>query len=424
MPLNILIVGAGVCGPALVMLLQGSHTGHDITVLERHATLRTEGQQIDLKNQGVDVLQKMGLLETAKEQCVNETGLEIIGGDGKPMAQFGINPSGQSRLTLTSEYEIMRGDLVTLLYEASLEQYAKLKAKLGKRGSLTYEFDKTIEDLSQTDDGVDVVFSDGQKKRYDLVVGADGQASRTRRLAFGKDVSDEACKPVGVHGAYFSIPRIEGEGSLARLFTAQGGRMLVTRTSDRPVTQVLLYTMTADATRMRSVYKESLDKQKAAFADLFGDSGWQDSRLMSGMRASTNFYAHEVVQVKMKQLSKGRVVLLGDAGYCPSPFTGLGTTSCLIGAYVLAGELARHGGDVLGALRAYEETVRQPVEECQRLPGATLKLFFPSSPTGVWLLRNTMWAVSKVDSLFDWPRSSENSGRWALPDYPELNLTS
>ena len=68
----------------------------------------------------------------------------------------------------------------------------------------------------------------------------------------------------------------------------------------------------------------------------------------------------------MKQMYGGPVVLLGDAGYCPSPFTGMGTAVSLIGSYVLAGELARHGNDVDRALEAYEEVVRRPVNECQK----------------------------------------------------------
>ncbi|KAI1763900.1 FAD/NAD(P)-binding domain-containing protein [Hypoxylon sp. FL1150] len=421
MPLNVLIVGAGVCGPALAMLLQGSNPSYNITVVERFPELRTAGQQIDLKNQGVDVMRKMGLLETAKAHCVNETGIEIVDSHGKRMAEFGVSPSGQQRIGLTSEYEIMRGDLVGILYKASLDQHAKLRERLGKEGALTYEFGKTIKDLAQSDDGVDVTFTDGQVKRYDLVVAADGQASRTRRLAFGQEVSDAAFKSMGVHAAYFSIPRIEGEGGLARAFNALGKRMIITRTSERPVTQVLLFSVGA-AGILKNVYKESIEKQKEAFAEAFKGAGWQEDRFTSGIKSSDDFYAHELGQIKMKNLSKGRVVLLGDAGYCPAPFSGMGATGCLVGAYVLAGELARHADDVPGALKSYESIVRAPVDEIQKLPGF-LGTLFPSSKLGVWILRNALWVASKVDQAVDWPRS-ENSSRWVLPEYSELNLSS
>ncbi|KAM4058867.1 FAD binding domain-containing protein [Hirsutella rhossiliensis] len=422
MPLNILIVGAGVCGPALATLLQRSNPGHSITVVERSSSLRVAGQQIDLKDQGVQVVRKMGLMDTFKSYCVDETGLEILNPNGKPTAVFGINPSGQRRPTLTAEYEIMRGDVLKVLYEASLEQDSKLRRGPGKAGSLTYQFDQTISKLTQSDDCVEVTFSDGQKRRYDLVVGADGQGSRTRRLAFGQDTSDEAFQSLGVHAAYYSIPRIPGEGTLARAYIAPGRRLMITRTSGRPVTQVLLFTM-KDTERMKTSYSGPVDEQKAAFAEAFADAGWQADRFLSGLKACNDFYAHEVGQIKMKQLYSGRVVLLGDAGYCPSPFTGMGTTGCLIGAYVLAGELARQGDDVAMALKAYDEIMRPPIAECQKMPGAALGAFFPSSQLGAWVVRNALWAMSWMDQVTLRLMSQEKHG-WRLPEYPELNLVS
>ncbi|KAI1457799.1 FAD/NAD(P)-binding domain-containing protein [Annulohypoxylon moriforme] len=420
MPLNVLIVGAGVAGPALAFFLRKSDPNNKITVVERSSSLRVAGQQIDLRNQGVEILRKMELLDTMRSHCVNEKGVEILDSNGKQMATFGINPSGQRRLALTTEYEIMRGDAVKVLYEASLKQDAELKGE-GK-GELIYEFDKTITDLAQHDDGVDVTFSDGQKKRFDLVVAADGQGSRTRRLAFGQEVSDAAFKPLGVHAAYYSIPRSEGEGELARAYSAPGRRLVVTRTSGRPMTQVLLYTM-GDKEKLRKSYKESIEKQKEAFVEEYRSAGWETDRLLSGLATCTDFYAHEVVQVRMSQWYKGRVVLLGDAGYCPSPFTGMGTTGCLIGAYVLAGELARHGNDVPPALKAYEEIARPPINDCQTLPTESLGKFFPSSQLGIWLLRKFLWVVSKVEPITYKPRTEEDQG-WKVPEYPELKLQS
>lgn len=422
MPLKVLIVGAGIAGPALASLLQGSDPSRNITVVERFPSLRTAGQQIDLKNQAVPILKRMGLFETIKAHCVNETGVAIMDTNDQIIARFGISPSGQRRTGLTSEYELMRGDVVKVLYEASLKQHAKLKEELGNKGTLTYEFGNTVEELSQDESGVDVTFSNGNRERYDLVVAADGQSSRIRRLAFGSKENDAGFRSLGIHAAYYGMPRAEGEGSLAKAYMALGSRIIVTRNSDRPTTQVLLFTM-KDPEKLRSAYKESLEKQKEAFAENFRDAGWQTSRLLNGMATSKDFYSHEMGQIKMQQLYKGRVVLVGDAGYCTTPFTGMGVTGCLIGAYVLAGELARQSNDVGGALKTYNEVMRKPIDECQQMSVRSMGVFFPSSQLGLWGLRSALWIASKLEP-YAYRGRTQDDPYWSLPDYPELNLKS
>ncbi|KAK5045259.1 hypothetical protein LTR84_009365 [Exophiala bonariae] len=421
MPLKVLIVGAGIAGPALASLLQGADPSRNITVVERFPSLRTAGQQIDLKNQAVPILKKMGLFEAVAAQCVNETGVQIVDAQNQVIAQFGISPSGQRRRTLTSEHEIMRGDMVRVLYEASLKQDAKLKQELGdNKGALTYDFGNSVEGLSQDSEGVDVKFSDGKTGRYDLVVAADGQTSRTRRLAFGEAENNASFKSLGIHAAYYSMPRAQGEGSLAKAYMALGSRMIVTRNSEQPMTQVLLFTM-KDTEKLGAIYKESLEKQKQAFAENYEDAGWETSRLLNGMDAAKDFYCHEMGQIKMQQLHKGRVVLVGDSGYCPTPFTGMGVTGCLTGAYLLAGELSRQGEDVDKALQSYNEMMRQPIDECQQMSTRLMGFAFPSSRLGLWSLQTVLWATSKLEPYAYRGRTQDDTF-WSPPDYPELKL--
>lgn len=421
MALKILIVGAGVGGPALAMLLQKANPQHAITIVERSRSLRAQGQQVDLKNQAPHILRKMGLLGTVKARCVNETGVEIVNATGKPLAFFGVSASGQQRPGLTSEHEIMRGDLVQVLYDASIQQDEKIRGQLGgKNNGLTYVFGQTITALDQVTNGVDVTFSNDQTDRFDLVVGADGQYSRTRRLAFGSEVSDAAFKSMGIHAAYFSIPRVAEEGSLAKVYLDPGRKMIITRTSDRPITGTLFFTM-KDSPQLKASYKQGIDAQKQAFAKQLQETHWQRQRLLAGLEATDDFYATELGQIRMQQLHRGRVVLLGDSGYCPSPFTGLGTNLCLVGAYILAGELSRKSHDVGGALMAYEEKMRPFIDECQWVPSFGYGVFFPSSRLRVWALNNLIWAVSKVTGMF--PSSQkENVHETQLIEYAELKL--
>ncbi|KUL90358.1 hypothetical protein ZTR_02055 [Talaromyces verruculosus] len=425
MSLNILVVGAGVSGPAFAMLLQRSNPKHKITILERSPTIRLGGQQIDLKNQGPHILRQMGLLDEIKAKCVDETGLEVVDSKDKTIARFCVAPAGQRRPGLTSEHEILRGDMVQVLYDASIRQNQSMKAQSeDPDAGLRYVFGQTIVALDQREnDNVDVTFSNGEKKRYDLVVAADGQWSHTRRLSFGEETSKAAFRTLGIHAAYFSLPRIENEATLARAHLAPGRRMIFTRTSGRPVTGALLFTM-QKSEKLSGCYRESIEKQKEAFAEAFRDIDWQADRLTSGLKSSSDFYAHELCQIKMKELSTGHVVLLGDAGYCPTPFTGLGTNLCLVGSYILAGELARHGrSNISAALRSYDEKMRPFIDECQSISPTTLSLFFPSSRLGIWAMHSLAWAVASFSERF-WQGQEKLKDHHAekLPMYPELNL--
>src|SRR5699024_7979389 len=103
---------------------------------------------------------------------------------------------------------------------------------------------------------------------------------------------------------------------------------------------------------------------------------------LAGMDTSSDFFFDSSAQVRLPAWSRGRVALVGDAVYCPSPISGKGTTLALVGAYVLAGELARHT-DHKDAFAAYESTLRSYVAGCQRLPPGIPRLTMPHTETGI-----------------------------------------
>jgi 2-polyprenyl-6-methoxyphenol hydroxylase-like FAD-dependent oxidoreductase len=426
MPLNVLIIGAGCAGPVFAQLLQRVNPRHTITIIERFASLRTGGQQLDLKAEGIPIAKGMGLLGALKTACVHEPGMKLVDKNGKSLMHFGVNDSSKQSSNLTNEYEIMRGDMVKIFYDGSLAERQKTAERGVKEGSLTYRFDTTITHLDQSDKGATVTFSDGQKTTYDLVVAADGQNSRTRRMAFGAGTDAECFRSIGIHAAYFEIPRIESDEDDARILFASGSRMVMVRTGDRPITQVYFFIMKDKERheRMKPVHKQPLEQQKEAWAEIFHDAGWECKRFIDGMKITEDFYAHELGQVHMPQLNSGRVVLLGDAGYCPTPFTGMGTTLSLIGSYILAGELAKHGDDVDAALQGYHELMQQPLEKYQKLP--RIDNFYPSSELGIKITNNMLWLLSslKIDKVVQWVGGMlpESNDGWKLPVYPELSL--
>jgi 2-polyprenyl-6-methoxyphenol hydroxylase-like FAD-dependent oxidoreductase len=326
---------------------------------------------------------------------------------------------------LTNEVEVMRGDMVRVIVDASEAERKKLEESGIQQGGLKYEFGRSVRGLVQRGgEGVDVTFEDGREERFDLVVGADGQNSRTRKMAFGEEVNGEAFRELGSQVAYFNVPRTESDGTLARLFFAPRSRAIMARNGGRPQTQIYMFSQD-NMEKIRDSYGTSVAEQKAVWAETFKGAGWQTDRFLEGMQTANDFYAHQLAQVKLPALYKGRVVLIGDAGYCPSVLTGKGTTSAFIGAYVLAGELARQTSSVDTALESYNTIMKEPVELAQVINS---NMTLPSSSLAVWFIRNGLWAASslKIDKLVMklMPGKKEKTGleAWALPEYPELKL--
>ncbi|KAI1472934.1 FAD/NAD(P)-binding domain-containing protein [Daldinia caldariorum] len=428
MPANVLIIGAGICGPALATLLRRSDPENRITVVERYPGIRHNGLQIDLRAWGVPIMKRLGLIEAVKEKVVHESGITFVNSKGREYGLFGATGTGTGQQSFTSDFEILRGDLSEILYQASLTD---VDTKTGDKkvqdapdsenGPVKYIFGTTVTRLEQDDKGVDATFSDGQTRRYDLVVGADGQWSRTRRMMFGEEEGIGMFKRMRIYIAYFKVPKLPEDGDVARFYHAGQGRSIATRSADRPFTQVYMMMGTDSEEVRRGIERQPVEEQKATFEKIFRGSGWTMDRFLKGMAESTDFYADSIGQVKAPRVVKGRIALLGDAGYCAAPVTGMGTTVSLIGAWILAGELARHNGDVPAALDAYDARIRPYIEEAHKLLPGVPKIHLLESSWAIALFHIVVAVFSffKIDKLLA-RLMPEDKGGIPVPEYPEL----
>ncbi|MCS7480414.1 FAD-dependent oxidoreductase [Umezawaea endophytica] len=403
--LKVLVCGGGIAGQAVAYWL--ARGGHEVVVVERHPALRATGAQIDLRGQGIDAVERMGLLDAVRKVLVHEPGVAFVDENGKRWGAIMANTSGKGRQTLTSEYEIMRGDLVRILHEA-VEDDVK------------FVFGIDVESFEQDADRVVARFSDGTSDEFDVLIGADGQGSRIRRDLLPANGPDPYW-PVGIHMAYWFIPRDATDDDLRETYNAPGGRMIMRRSHNATETQVYfaLWERSEEAT---AVHRQPVDRQKRFWADRFRDAGWQTERFIAGMGTADFFYSHEVTQVRIPTWSHGRVALVGDAGYCASPYSGMGTSAGLVGAYVLAGEINRNPGDLATAFADYQEALRPFVDKVQAAVNPkVLRFGFPRGKLGVNALL-TMGAVGtflKIPELAARFAKEDRGGAWPLPDYPE-----
>ncbi|RMZ73376.1 oxidoreductase [Pyrenophora seminiperda CCB06] len=252
---------------------------------------------------------------------------------------------------------------------------------------------------------VEVTFKNSQlpPTTYDLVIGADGQMSRTRRLLFGHGPkNDDYLYRLGQYSALFTMPRdptIDNE--YAQWYNAPNGRLFLLRPDPYGSTRVYLSVTDKNLSRFDEI--DSLlrtgtrDQQQAWFEREFQGAGYQTERCLAAMKKANDFYMQQIAQVKMDKWSKGCCVLVGDAAYCPSPISGVGTAAAIVGSYVLAGELAKSPHDVPAALEEYERVTRQFVDKAQKLiPGAPQI----ANPQTAWGIRVMNAIVGVLASRF------------------------
>ena len=339
---SVLISGASIAGPALAFWLR--HYGFSVTVVERNASLRPGGQPIDIRGVALEVVARMGLKEQAEAQRTRLAGANVLDPIGNEIARHTDRTLSAGRHD-SGDVEIFRDDLSALLFEAT-------------KDGIDYRFDDAIASIENGTSKVTVTFERGSARDFDLVIGADGIYSGVRNLAFGRSESF-----LTYLGSYVAIFTVENFLKLTNWQTAvwQKDRaiMVMPAKGDR---ELRVFTMFESEPLGRGLTSA---QQKALLVDKFKDFQWEAPRLLSLLKEAPDLYFGEIAQVRMPQWSRGRVALVGDASYCPSPRSGQGTSLALVGAYVLAVELAADSTDYAGAFARYEERMR-PFVDCNQ----------------------------------------------------------
>jgi len=186
------------------------------------------------------------------------------------------------------------------------------------------------------------------------VVGADGLHSATRRQVFGS-------VPLAYLGAYisiFSVPNHLGIDREEVMFSTPG-HLVFAYSTGRSVPAKAGFTFASPPLRYD---RSDVAAQKQLVRDAFAGQGWEVPRLLDAIDGADDFYLDPLSQVELPRWSTGRVGLIGDAAYCPAPASGQGTSLALVGAYVLAAELAAARGEHAAGFAAYQARMRPYVD--------------------------------------------------------------
>ncbi len=351
------ISGAGIAGPALAhqLIARGWRT----TVVERFPQRRDEGQNVDIRGAAREVVRRMGIDHDVRAANTGEVGTRFVRADGSPAASFSVSSPGETDGP-TAELEILRGELSRILIKRTIEH-------------TDYRFSTQIADVTDRNDHVTVTLQDGTGLDADLLVIAEGLRSRSRRFVTPAVVED-----LGMYFAYATIPRSDVDDRWWNWQHATKSRGVHLRPDNLGTTRALL-TFISDVRGL-----ENLDQtnQIAILRSTFADVGGAAPRILAELDAGAPMYFSAVGQLRHDSWIKGRVALLGDVAYCNATFGGAGTSLALIGAYILAGELAG-ADDIDSALAQYQLLMRPFVDAAPHVRRNVLRLANPRTRIGI-----------------------------------------
>lgn len=343
---KVLVAGASIAGPALAHWLR--RRGAEVTVVERAPGVRPGGQAVDARGVTKEVIRRMGLDAAVRAARTETAGAHMVDAEGTILETHRADDDGGDGFI--ADIEILRGDLSQVLHDDT-------------RDGVEYVFGDRIAELAQDEDGVDVVFASGGRRRFDLVVGADGLHSALRAMVFGPH--ERFVRHLGLVLAFYSVPN---EFELDRWYLEYQDPESGRSAALRPI---------RDATRGMAMFSfpaaefdvdhRDVEGQKRLLRERLAGFGWLTPQILAHLDDTPDFYLDQVAQVVLDRWSDGRVGLLGDAAFCASPMSGQGTGLALVGAYLLAGELAAAGWDPAAGFAAYEARMRSFVEANQEM---------------------------------------------------------
>ncbi len=374
--MRIAISGAGVAGPTLAhWLLEG---GHDVTLIEVAPALRTGGYVIDFWGHGYTVAERMGILPAVLEAGYRLEAMRLVDARGDTVGGFDADVF--RRMTGGRYTSLPRGELAGIVYQGVAARTETI-------------FGDSVAAIEQHDTGVRVTLENGGTRDFDLLVGADGLHSRVRELAFGPQARFE--HDLGYRVAAFEVAGYRPRDGQVYVAHADPGRQ-VARFALRGDVTMFLIVFTSD--KLGGPEPHDRASRQAALRRVLGGMGWEVPGILDAMDDAGEIYFDRVSQIRMPRWSDGRVMLLGDAASCVSLLAGEGTGLAMTEAYVLAGELARAGGDHRAAFAAHEQLLRAFIEGKQASAAKFAGALAPRTAFGVWF-RNQVTKLMRIPAI-------------------------
>lgn len=364
--MRVLISGGGIAGLTLAYWLHRYNISS--VVIEQAPAIRRDGYAIDFLGTGYEVASRMNLIEQLAAQQIPFEALLYVNNEGKPLAR--MDAALMREITQGKYLGLMHATLEEVLYEALANQ-------------VEVRFGCSLTAIEPEPDAVAVAFNDGTSDSFDLLVGADGVHSNTRKLVFGPEEQFShylgytiACYPLAdrYHIGHFFQMYVKPGRAVAAYCTPYDGELLL----------FFMY---------KSAEQEHIPREQRLghLREVFHGMGWLTQQFLNDVSPTQNVFMDAVIQIHMPEWYQGRVALVGDACDCPTLLSGQGASLAMGGAYLLAAAL-RETTEYQQAFRRYQQQMFDFVQAQQKNGRSFAKSFLPGTSAGL-LLQQVMLKV-------------------------------
>jgi 2-polyprenyl-6-methoxyphenol hydroxylase-like FAD-dependent oxidoreductase len=364
--MRVLISGAGIAGLTVAYWLR--RYGFTPTIVERAPSLLTGGYKLDVRGTALQVLRRTGIHDAVLAASTDMQGAMLVDKHGNVINEMSGDAFGHR---VGEDLEIVRGTLCQILMD--------------RISDAEFIFGDSIRTVSQSSDRVQVEFTKNNPREFDLVIGADGLHSNVRGIVFGDE--SRFIRDLGLYLCVYAVPNYLNLDRMEMQYS-ELGRVAAIWSSRGDANIKACFGFVAP------VHIDLRDRaqQHQVLANVYQGIGWEVPKLLEMMPRAADYYFDIAAQIRVDRWAQGRVVLVGDAGYCASPMSGQGTSLALIGAYVLAGELAAASGAYQTAFHQYEKEMRPFVMLNQALgiKSANLMRSKEKKNASTWLLEQIM----------------------------------
>jgi 2-polyprenyl-6-methoxyphenol hydroxylase-like FAD-dependent oxidoreductase len=338
---KVLVSGASIAGFSTAWWM--NKIGYQVTVVEVANQPRINGGAVNIEDTAVDVVKRMGIIDQLKAQQLNVELIEFK--NAGDITEGSISISSGNAALQDNGIEIERDKFIDIIYKDI-------------KDDVKFIFNNRITALNETNDDIKVTFKSGEERAFDLVLGCDGSHSGVRKLWFGPEKDYEYFLE-----AYFSITIVDKllvNQKVMQMFNVPDKSVMLNAYNNK--TDIIFCFFSEE--QIPYDYR-NIEQQRKIIIDQFTGESWRTVELLEEVQNSPGFYFDKFSQIKMPSWTKGRVALVGDAGYCASPAAGKGASLSVIGAAALADALQKHNGNFEPAFQEYNKDLRPVVEEVQ-----------------------------------------------------------